>query len=208
MGCTSLMTSDYYVRNYDFSPYIYDGTFVIQKNDKGQWLCGNTELMLGRLDGMNKHGLSCGLHFVNNNPHKKGFIGSLIVRIVLEMCQNLDEAIQLLKQLPHTASYNYSLLDRKGNFAIFEASPNKINIIYGNKHLSCVNMFQTEEMKVYNRNNVAFSLERIEALSELSEDKKRAHEVHKWFSDQTSPVFFTDYEHFLELYIRCPICQK
>lgn len=74
MGCTSFITSDYYVRNYDFSPYIYDSTFVIQRHHENHWICGNSELMLGRLDGMNHNGLTCGLHFVNNDPQKKGLL--------------------------------------------------------------------------------------------------------------------------------------
>ena len=196
MGCTSFITSDYYVRNYDFSPIIYDGTFVIQRHHENKWICGNSELMLGRLDGMNHSGLTCGLHFVNNDPHKKGFIGSTIVRIILEMCENVEEAIDLLKELPHAASYNYSLVDRNGSFAVFEASPDMTNIHREETSLSCVNMFQTEKMETYNQTNVDSSLDRLEALSHLSKTIKPVSEVHKWFSTQTSPVFYTDYEHF------------
>src|SRR5690625_667506 len=168
MGCTSFITSDYYVRNYDFSPHIYDSTFVIQRHDEGNWICGNSELMLGRLDGMNHYGLTCGLHFVNNNPYEKGFIGSTIVRIILEMCKNVEEAIELLNELPHAAGYNYSLVDNNGNFAVFEASPNMKNIYRRKESLSCVNMFQTSEMKSYNRKNIDSSLNRLEALSHFA----------------------------------------
>lgn len=196
MGCTSFITSDYYVRNYDFSPYIYDGTFVIQRHEEDNWTCGNSELMLGRLDGMNHHGLTCGLHFVNNKTHKKGFIGSTIVRIILEMCKHVEEAIDLLKELPHAASYNYSLVDRNGGFAVFEASPGMTNIHREKKSLSCVNMFQTGKMEPFNRKNIDSSLDRLEALSHISETIKPVNEVHEWFSTQTSPVFYTDYEQF------------
>lgn len=196
MGCTSFITSDYYVRNYDFSPDIYDGTFIVQRHDENNWICGNSELMLGRLDGMNHNGLACGLHFVNNDPNKKGFIGSAIVRIILEICKNVEEAIALLKELPHAASYNYSLVDRNGDFAIFEASPYETNIYRERESLSCVNIFQTSKMETYNRKNVDSSLDRLEALSQSSKSLKHVSDVHKWFSDQTSPVFYTDYKHF------------
>ncbi|WP_301108404.1 C45 family peptidase [Sporosarcina sp.] len=196
MGCTSFITSDYYVRNYDFSPLIYDGSFVIQRHNKDNWTCGNAELMVGMLDGMNHNGLTCGLHFVNNDLHKKGFIGSTIVRIVLEMCKNVEEAIDLLKELPHAASYNYSLVDRNGNFAVFEASPDKTNVHREKESLSCVNMFHTDKMKCYNQANVDSSLDRVKALSHMSKSQRPVREVHKWFSDQTSPVFYTDYENF------------
>lgn len=196
MGCTSFVTSDFYVRNYDFSPDIYDSTFIIQKHSEVNWVCGNSELILGRLDGMNNNGLTCGLHFVNNDSYSKGFLGSTIVRIVLEMCKNVGEAVDLLKELPHAASYNYSLVDRNGSFAVFEASPVSHNVLREKSSLSCVNMFQTDIMKPHNQPNIDSSLDRLEALSHLSKTIKPVREVHKWFSAQTSPIFYTNYENF------------
>lgn len=108
----------------------------------------------------------------------------------------MEEAIALLKELPHAASYNYSLIDRNEDFAIFEASPYETNIYRERESLSCVNMFQTSKMETYNRKNVDSSLDRLEALSQSSKSIKHVSHVHKWFSDQTSPVFYTDYKHF------------
>jgi len=196
MGCTSFITSEYYVRNYDFSPDIYDGTFLIQRHSENKWTCGNSELVVGRLDGMNSNGLTCGLHFVNNDTHKKGFLGSTIVRIIVETCNTVEDAIELLKELPHAASYNFSLVDRNGEFAIFEASPEQTNVYREKNSISCVNMFQTDQMKHLNRQNVSSSVDRLHALANLSEATRPAGEVHNWFSDPASPVFYTDYENY------------
>ncbi|MBW8351115.1 C45 family peptidase [Bacillus sp. IITD106] len=190
LGCTSLITSHFYVRNYDFSPKVYDGLFIM--NDT---VYGNTQFLVGRLDGMNGNGLVVGLHFVNNEFYQKGFLCSTIVRIVLEMCKDVEEAIQLLKKLPHAACYNYSLLDRKGNFAVVEASPNDVQILTRPKELACVNKFQTDEMGVYNRKWTDSSDDRLAALENVN-TSRTAEELHDWFSQTDSPLFYTDYDQF------------
>jgi len=190
LGCTSFITSDFYVRNYDFSPKVYDGLFI--KNDT---IYGNSQFLVGRLDGMNRNGLVVGLHFVNNNFYKKGFVCSTIVRIVLEMCKDVDEAIQLLKKLPHAACYNYSLLDQKGNMAVVEASPEQVQILTTPNELACVNKFQTKEMETFNRKWVGSSDVRLAALRKAN-PLQTVEDFHEWFSQTESPLFYTDYDQF------------
>ncbi|MBS4201896.1 peptidase C45 [Bacillus sp. FJAT-49732] len=190
LGCTSFITSDFYVRNYDFSPRVYDGLFI--KNDT---VYGNAQFLVGRLDGMNRSGLVVGLHFVNNEFYKKGFVCSTIVRIVLEMCKDVDEAIQLLKELPHAACYNYSLLDGKGNFAVVEASPEDVQILTRPNELACVNKFQTSKMEGYNRKWVGSSDDRL-AVLEKATSSQTVKELHDWFSKADSPLFYTNYDQF------------
>lgn len=106
---------------------------------------------------------------------------------------NVEEAIELLTELPYAAGYNYSLVDRNGNFTVFEASQDKTNIYHEKESISCVLMFQIDEIKTYNRPNVDSSLERVKALSHISKYLNPVGEIHKWFSDQSSTVFYTDY---------------
>lgn len=195
MGCTSVMMNDFYVRNYDFSPAVFDHLFIKQSN-QSNWMLGNAQFITGRLDGMNHNGLVVGLHFVNNKHDQKGFLCSMIVRIILEMCSTVDEAIDLLKLIPHAASYNYSLLDRKGNYAIVEASPFKSNVLRAEGPLSCVNMFQNPDMQRYNRENSETSIQRLDQLSRHKLKSKEFLEWHNWFSNPQSPLFYTDYDHF------------
>ncbi|MGM8215442.1 C45 family autoproteolytic acyltransferase/hydrolase [Bacillaceae bacterium W0354] len=195
MGCTSFITKDYYVRNYDFTPDIYDGLFITAKHQDGTFICGNAQLVTGRLDGMNSSGLVVGLHFVNNEQSAKGFLNSTIVRIILESCEDVHQAIDLLKELPHAASYNYSLLDKKGGVAVFEASPTTHHIRFGEQHLSCVNMFETKKMVKYNRKHIQTSIDRLNALTEYNHDVS-AEEMHELFSEQSSPLFYTYYDEF------------
>jgi len=190
LGCTSFITSEFYVRNYDFSPKVYDGLFI-----ENNTVYGNSQFLVGRLDGMNREGLVVGLHFVNNEFYQKGFVCSTIVRIVLEMCKNVDEAIQLLKRLPHAACYNYSLLDRKGNFAVAEVSPKEVQILTHPNELACVNKFQTKIMESYNRKWVGSSDDRL-AVLEKTTSMQTVEELHVWFSQTDSPLFYTDYDQY------------
>lgn len=195
MGCTSLMTSDYYVRNYDFSPAVYDRLFIKQMNGNIR-ICGNAQFLIGRLDGMNHEGLVVGLHFVNNDPYEKGFLCSMIVRIVLEMCSTVEESIELLQSMPHAASYNYSLLDRSGQFAVVEASPFGSEVLQSDDVLHCVNMFQNECMKQFNRKNTDSSTNRLSVLASKKAGLNQVYDLHKWFSTPNSPMFYTDYANF------------
>ena len=76
--------------------------------------------MTGRLDGMNQHGLTIGLHLVKVRP-RFPLTSTLLVRRVLDSCATTAEAIDLLRRLPHAMKYNYSLLDAGGVAAVVEA---------------------------------------------------------------------------------------
>ncbi|MDY0408013.1 C45 family peptidase [Virgibacillus soli] len=195
-GCTSVATKDFYVRNYDFSPEIYDGSFLVYENLEGDQVCGNSQMLVGRLDGMNHHGLVVGLHYVHQEPYRKGFLCSTIVRIVLEICCNVEEAIDLLKELPHASSYNYSLMDKEGNIAVFESSTDHYQVDRGADKVVCVNMFQTKAMKQYNPHHVVRSTNRLNELGKIFIEDWSVEDAHEWFNSRQSPVFFTDYKDY------------
>lgn len=72
MGCSAFITKDYYVRNYDFSPALYDGMFSLIQSNEAFATAGYNLQVLGRHDGINQRGLVAGLHFVSNNDYSKG----------------------------------------------------------------------------------------------------------------------------------------
>ena len=82
---------------------------------------GSSHQLTGRLDGMNEHGLTIGLHLVKARPRFPGLTSTLLVRRVLDQCATTAEAIDLLRRLPHAMQYNYSLLDAGGVAAVVEA---------------------------------------------------------------------------------------
>ncbi|WP_234007677.1 C45 family autoproteolytic acyltransferase/hydolase [Lysinibacillus sp. FJAT-14745] len=153
MGCTSFVQNGNYIRNYDFSPTLYDARLVFSNPMNGYASVGFSQQIIGRLDGMNEYGLVVGLHFVNNEYYGEGFIASTIVRILLEQCKNIEEALKLIRELPHGYCYNYSMTDQSGQSIVVEASPQKQELRYGNP-LICTNHFQAMSMKEKNKKNI------------------------------------------------------
>ncbi|WP_061810060.1 C45 family autoproteolytic acyltransferase/hydolase [Rossellomorea vietnamensis] len=194
MGCSSLLSKECYVRNYDFSPDLYDGVFSMVQPKQAFASAGYNLQVLGRHDGVNEHGLVAGLHFVSHDGYRKGVSPWAAIRMVLDTCSSLEDAVALLQEIPHSACYNFSIGDRNGKMAEVEASPEKVTVRYGESFLSCVNHFQDEQMNSKNRPFIEGSLERNEHLLRLNEEQLSHRQLFHHFKDIDSPIFFSDYE--------------
>lgn len=194
MGCSAIMTKDFYVRNYDFSPALYDGLFSLVQSDSALATAGYNLQVIGRHDGVNQHGLVAGLHFVSNHGYTTGISAWTAIRIILDMCSNVDEAVQLLKEIPHAACYNFSLGDKHGKMAVVEASPENIAVRYDESTLACVNHFQMRQLKEKNRESIDGSVTRNHYMKQLSTKKMTHENMYDEFRNIHSPLFFTDYE--------------
>lgn len=96
------------VKNYN--PKTYDGFYsVFQPTDSGYAVIGVTQKVTGRCDGMNEKGLAMGYTFMHRKRPKNGFVCNMIGRIILETCASIDEAVTLLKHIPHRGSFSYVL---------------------------------------------------------------------------------------------------
>jgi predicted choloylglycine hydrolase len=195
MGCTTLVQDSYYVRNYDFSPTIYDARLVFVRPIDGYASVGFSQQIIGRLDGMNEKGLVIGLHFVNHMHSQEGFIATTIVRMILDQCANTEEAIELITRVPHGFCYNYSITDFNGNSVIVEASPQQQIIKYAHP-LICTNHFETEELKQKNRVEIHGSIQRKQYLQALLKEKLDPLSAFHHFNSEKSPLFFDDYKNF------------
>ncbi|MEI5906952.1 C45 family peptidase [Bacillus spongiae] len=194
MGCSAIITKDYYVRNYDFSPDLYDGVFSLVQSEAAFATAGYNLQILGRHDGINQKGLVIGLHFVSNNGYSKGISPWTAIRMVLDICSSVDDAIQMLKEIPHSACYNFSLGDPMGNIAVVEASPDKVLVRQGQSLLSCVNHFQDEKLKNNNRLSIEGSVKRDNFIQEISKKNLPHQKMFDHLKDINSPLYFTDYE--------------
>lgn len=194
MGCTALITPDYYVRNYDFSPTLYDGLFSLNQPENALASAGYNLQVLGRHDGVNEKGLVIGLHFVSNDEYRTGISAWTAVRIVLDTCETVEDAIQVLKDLPHAACYNFSIGDPHGNMAVVEATPSGVIVRSGVESLACVNHFQDPSLQEKNRAFIEGSVKRNNFLNELDLADVKQRDLFATFADRHSPLFFTDYE--------------
>ena len=195
MGCTALIHDGYYVRNYDFSPELYDARLVFSKPIDGYTSVGFSQQVLGRLDGMNEKGLVVGLHFVNSDQKSDGFLATTIVRILLDQCANVEEAIDLISIIPHGYCYNYSMTDRSGRGIIVEASPDKQLVNFRNPQI-CTNHFQSKALENKNRKNIQSSLKRKEYIGSLLREELTPLTAFGHFNEGNSPLFFKHYKEY------------
>lgn len=195
MGCTSFVSNGMYVRNYDFSPDFYDSRLVFMKPKDGYASVGFSQQIIGRLDGMNEKGLVVGLHFVNNEERKEGFMATTIVRILLDNCKNVEEAIELIEKIPHAYCYNYSMTDSSGKGVVVEAASNNIHINI-DKQITCTNHFEAHRLKEKNRKDIQSSILRKTYLNELLTKALSKNQLYHQFNDGKSPLFFNYYKQY------------
>lgn len=195
MGCTTLVNDGYYVRNYDFSPEMYDARLVFMRPSNGYTSIGFSQQIIGRLDGMNEKGLVVGLHFVNNEHKDEGFIATTIVRMLLEQCANIDEAIAFITNIPHGYCYNYSITDKSGKSILIEASPQQQIINFADP-LICTNHFESEVLRSKNRTNIQGSVKRKEYVSSLLTRELSPMSIYHHFNKESSPLFFKHYKEY------------
>ncbi|AYV66140.1 peptidase C45 [Niallia circulans] len=194
MGCTAILTDETYVRNYDFSPDLYDGIFSCIQAEDALTTAGYNLQILGRHDGVNEEGLVMGFHFVSYSGYTKGISPWAAIRMALDTCSSVDDASALLKEIPHSACYNFSVGDKKGNIAVIEATPEKVCIRKDEKLLSCVNHFQTSELQDKNRLAIDGSVKRNNYLQSFQGKKRTQQEMFSIFAKKSSPLFFRNYD--------------
>lgn len=164
MGCSSLVNHNMLVRNYDFSPEAYDARFIFVQPIEGYASVGHSLHVMGRTEGVNEKGLAIALHFVNSKDTQAGLTASSVIRIILDTCKNTEEAVNVIKQLPHSWSYNFSIGDADGNAVVVEESPFDVKVRQSKETLFCTNHFQRQDMSELNREDLVSTHERLNYL--------------------------------------------
>ena len=88
--------------------------------------------MIGVLSGMNEWGL-CLSNMEVPRPARPpvAMPYTLLYRMILERCRNVDEAIALLQSTPRQTANNLMLMDAAGNRAVVEIQPEGITVRRG-----------------------------------------------------------------------------
>lgn len=127
-GCSQIAwtkqhNNNFLIRNYDYSPKLYEGVF-----HKTHWLkkvMGMSDCIWGLLDGINEDGLVASLTFGGRKIVGQGFGIPLIIRYILETCSNVNQATIKLQEIPTHMSYNITLMDKTGNYKTLFLSPDR-----------------------------------------------------------------------------------
>ncbi|WJE14015.1 C45 family autoproteolytic acyltransferase/hydrolase [Halobacillus sp. ACCC02827] len=186
-GCSILTGDSFFTRNYDYHPKTYEGRFLIYAPTKGTPTIGPGQRILGRTDGMNAYGLCIGYNFVNRVHPGDGFICCTLTRIILETCRTTEEAVDMLKRLPHRHSFNYVVTDCNGVTKTIEGSPRGVRI---HEALVCTNHFLHLENE--NRRHLSDSHERLGHLMD-AQKRMNGEEAFRFLNDTTGPIFSKRY---------------
>ncbi|TFD93585.1 C45 family peptidase [Jeotgalibacillus sp. R-1-5s-1] len=189
-GCSILTGDGYLIRNYDYMPKTYEGRYsFFQPTDTGYAIAGPTQRITGRMDGMNEHGLSMGYNFMHRKKPGDGFICCAIGRLILESCATVEEAIDMLKEIPHRHSFSYTVFDKSNQSFVVETSPRGVAVREADV---CTNHF--EIMKQENRHHLVDSMKRMEAMNSQRDQITTAYDAFRLMNDKDKGVFSELYD--------------
>lgn len=183
-GCSIVSGDDFLVRNYDFHPQTYEGRFCLFQPETGNAIVGPSQRILGRMDGMNEHGLAMGYNFMHRKNPGDGFVCYMIGRIILESCATIEEAVDLVKDIPHRGSFSYVVTDKSGVTKVMEATPRKVVV---REASACTNHFEIQQHE--NRNYLKDSHERLAVIEQNASDAAEAYRAYRLFNDTGRGLF-------------------
>ncbi|GIN87388.1 choloylglycine hydrolase [Heyndrickxia sporothermodurans] len=131
---------------------------------------GHSDCFIGKVDGINQHGLFVGITSVPYDEVTPGLNFYFAVKHIMENCRNVEEGIQVLKRFPSSVANNYLLADPTGKMAVVEITPNSFHIRYPSENfIHCTNHhISTPINKIWNWSK---SKERFDALENRLQEK-------------------------------------
>lgn len=166
-------------RNYEWSTALCDMAISGVAPKGGYASMGCVYQTLGRIDGINEHGLFIGMAgSIAKKANHDGFLFPIIVRAVIDKARNVPEAVDLLKRVPHADGFNYLVADRAGRAARVEPVPGgKVMVEYLAEQksgvLAVTNHFQNKGARGNNLSVMPNSLERLRTIARLTGEKKK-----------------------------------
>ena len=128
-------------RNYDmlFSLKNITESSLVCFEGKNKYL-GHSDCFIGKVDGINEHGLFVGITAVPHEGLKPGLNFYFACKHILENCRNVGEGLEVLKRFPSSVANNYLLADPSGSMAVVEVTPNTCQVrLPDNNYILCTN---------------------------------------------------------------------
>jgi predicted choloylglycine hydrolase len=112
------------VRNYDYAPSRMEGIIWSTRLAERR-VIGMSDCLWGLLDGMNDAGLAVSLTFGGRRVLGDGFGIPLVVRYLLETCDDVASARESLARLPYALAHNLTVVDHAGDVLTAYLSPDR-----------------------------------------------------------------------------------
>ena len=116
------------VRNYDYNPKAVDAV-LLKTRWGGRRVMGMSDGLFGLVDGMNDAGLVASLTFGGRQATGEGFGVPVILRYILQTCETVAEARDVLVRVPCHMSYNVTVLDRNRDYLTAYLAPDREALI-------------------------------------------------------------------------------
>jgi predicted choloylglycine hydrolase len=131
-GCTIFAVRDggdvWVGRNYDWfyeiAPY---AASYFTAPEGGYKSIGQSDMFLGREDGVNEKGLAVAMAGITSN-FTPGVMFWVAIRYILDKCATVEEGVEWLLGIPHHCTITILLADKSGDVAVVEASPTKTRV--------------------------------------------------------------------------------
>ena len=132
-------------RNYDMLTSVKQFTEIslICMENKLRFV-GHSDVFIGKVDGLNEKGLFIGMTLVPDETTRPGINFYFAIRYILEHCQSVNEAIEVLRHFHTSLSNNYLIADKSGEMAVVEVGPSHFHIRKPNEkesYITCTNHF-------------------------------------------------------------------
>ncbi len=115
-GCSQVALSSpepALLRNYDYGLELFERVHSSTRYGSRR-VIGTSDCLWGLLDGMNEDGLAVSLAFGGRPGDGDGFAAPLVVRYLLEVAGDVDEAVRRLETIPVSMFYNLTMVDASG----------------------------------------------------------------------------------------------
>ena len=126
VGCSQAMLpgeQPTLVRNYDYDQALFEAVIASTDYSGRRRVIGTSDMLWGLLDGMNDDGLAVSLTFGGRPDVGDGFGIPIVLRYVLETCATVEQAVDALRRIPVSQSYNVAIVDRAGDHATVFVAP-------------------------------------------------------------------------------------